>query len=102
MENANCYILFSQKLNKFYVGATNFTVNERIEIHLNKLFGNKSFTAKADDWTIFLSISCNDYSYALRIEKKIKSMKSSIYIRNLKKYPELLIKVIDKTSSPSR
>ena len=54
----------------------------------------KCFTAMTNDWTLFLSISCKDFNHALRLEKKIKSMKSSKYIRNVKLYPELMKKIV--------
>ncbi|MBU2020282.1 MAG: GIY-YIG nuclease family protein, partial [Bacteroidetes bacterium] len=50
----------------------------------------RKFTSKADDWTVFLRIDCKTKEQGLRIEKHIKRMKSSVYISNLKKYPEIL------------
>lgn len=35
---------------------------------------------------------------AMQVEKHIKSMKSRIYIENLKRYPEMIIKLIEKYS----
>jgi hypothetical protein len=32
------------------------------------------------------------------VERKIKSMKSSIYIQNLKKYPELVQKIVNSAA----
>ena len=89
-----CYILFSVKLDKFYIGATQEDIEVRIIKHNLKLYGNHRFTAQADNWELFLFIPTNDYSMAIRIERKIKSMKSSKYIENLKKYPELLEKLV--------
>jgi putative endonuclease len=40
-----------------------------------------------------------DYAHAIRMERKIKSMKSKAFIQNLKKYPELRQKTIDTTST---
>ncbi len=85
-----CYILFSEKIQKFYVGATKDDVQHRIEKHNAKFYGTRKFTAVADDWNLFLFIPAKDYSQALRIEKKIKSMKSSKFIRNLKENEELV------------
>jgi len=45
-------------------------------------------------------IPAKDYNHAIRIEKKIKSMKSSIYIRNISNYPELLEKLVRSTLNP--
>ena len=84
-------------MNKFYIGATQEVIEARILKHNLKLYGNHRFTATAEDWQLFLFIPANDYSMAIRIERKIKSMKSSKYIENLKKYPELLEKLVNIT-----
>jgi len=96
--NAYCYIIFSKNLGKFYVGACQGNVKDRMQKHNNHAYGLHRFTAKANDWEHFLTILAKNYAHATRIEKHIKSMKSSRYIRNLKKYPELVEKVIQKTS----
>ncbi len=54
-----------------------------------------SFTSKADDWDEFFVIPDLSKHQARSIEKHIKAMKSSTYIRNLKKYPELVQKLKD-------
>ena len=92
-----CYILHSDKLDKFYTGACNGSLESRIEKHNNHSYGNHRFTAVANDWQLFLSIETTNYSHAIRLEKKIKSMKSSKYIMNLKKYPELIQKIYNQT-----
>ncbi len=92
-----CYIIFSNKLNKFYIGATQEDVSIRIEKHNQSAYGQQRFTAVADDWTLFLFIAANDYTHAIRLERKIKSMKSVKYIRNLLKYPELLDLLVSST-----
>src|SRR5690554_4649837 len=74
--SAACYILFSKALDKFYVGATNDSVQNRLEKHNKHLYGNHRYTAVATDWIIFLAIETNDYPHAIRMERKIKSMKS--------------------------
>ncbi len=53
----------------------------------------RKFTAKADDWELFLRISCTDKEQGLKIEKHIKKMKSKIYIENLRRYPEMIEKL---------
>ena len=87
------YILHSTKLDRFYIGETaDFKI--RKNFHDNAL-PNK-FTAKAKDWTLFLTIECIEKKQALAIERHIKKMKSAVYIRNLKKYPEMKKKLLDK------
>jgi len=41
-------------------------------------------------------MECENKTQALAIEKHIKSMKSKIYIENLKKYPEMVTKLLIK------
>ncbi|MBN8703358.1 MAG: GIY-YIG nuclease family protein [Bacteroidetes bacterium] len=89
----SCYIIFSKKLNRFYTGATQDSVDVRITKHNNHFYGNSHFTAKASDWELFLYIECNTFNQALKIEKHIKKMKSAQYIKNLKSYPELVTKL---------
>lgn len=43
------YILYSASLNKFYIGFTESSVEERLRKHLSNHSG---FTGKAKDWTI--------------------------------------------------
>ena len=68
------YILYSKILNKFYIGQTH-DLNERIFMHIEKQFED-SFTAKANDWELFHSITCKSRTQAMKIESHIKKMKS--------------------------
>ncbi|MCP9769307.1 GIY-YIG nuclease family protein, partial [Lacihabitans sp. LS3-19] len=51
------------------------------------------------DWNLFLKIPTDNYAHAIRLERKIKSMKSSKYISNLKKYPDLITKILEETKN---
>ena len=93
---ASIYILFSQKADKFYIGYSK-DLGQRIEYHKMKEFG-RSYTAKYDDWELYLEISGISITAAKKIESHIKRMKSKIYIANLKKYPEIIKKLIEKYS----
>jgi putative endonuclease len=88
------YILYSLKLNKYYIGQT-IDLPERIVLHGTKYFKN-SFTAKADDWTLIFSLECESREEALFIEKYIKRMKSRKYIENLIRKPEYSQKLLQK------
>ena len=88
-----CYILYSKSSNRYYVGYTS-DIEERIKLHNNGHFGGKSYTYKASDWDIFLLISCETIEQAVFIESRIKKMKSKKYIENLKKYPEMIEKIL--------
>ena len=88
------YILFSEKLSKFYIGMTsNFDV--RLEFHLNDEQKRK-FTHNAGDWVLIHKIETETKELSLKIENHIKSMKSKIYIQNLVQYPEISKKLIAK------
>ena len=91
-----CYIIYSEKLNRFYIGICQDDLKERIVKHNNHTYGNHRFTAKASDWVLFLSIDCESYSQAVKIEKHIKAMKRSVYIKNLINYPNVIIKLKEK------
>jgi putative endonuclease len=56
----------------------------------------KSFTAKADDWELYLSITDLDYQQARLIELHIKKMKSTKYIKDLIKYPQIIEKLKER------
>ena len=84
------YILFSKKLNRFYIGYTS-DLETRMEFHRNS--ETSKFTHNASDWEIFFEIDCENKNQGLAIEKHIKSMKSKIYIENLTKYPEMIEKL---------
>ena len=85
------YILFSNKLNQFYIGSCK-DLSERITEHVKKIF-TKCFTSKTDDWVLYLSITDLNYQQARLIELHIKRMKSTKYIKDLIKYPQLIEKL---------
>ena len=88
-----CYILYSKSINRYYIGYTS-DIEERIRLHTNGHFGKKSFTYRVSDWEIFLIIQCESIEQAVFIESRIKKMKSKKYIENLKKYPEMIEKIL--------
>jgi putative endonuclease len=87
---AVCYILYSTKLKRFYIGASQGLAEDRLQKHNDKNYGSQKYTAKAEDWKIVFEIRCNSFVQAKSIERHIKSMKSKIYINNLQKYPEMV------------
>jgi len=93
-----CYIIHSDSVNSFYIGATNGEVEQRVLKHNSGHYGSKSFTSKASDWKMFLELKAVDYPHAIRMEKHIKKMKSKVFIQNLKKYPELRKKLFQRTT----
>ncbi len=91
---AALYILFSEKLNKFYTGSCK-DLQQRLQSHINKSFIN-AFTINSDDWTLYFSCNDLDYKQARNIESHIKKMKSKVYIENLAKYPEIIERLKEK------
>ena len=88
------YIIFSEKLNRFYIGYSS-DLEVRFDFHLNDEQTRK-YTYKAEDWKLFFKIECTSKQQALSIEKHIKKMKSKTYIDNLLKYPEIAQKLLEK------
>ena len=91
---ATVYILYSCKLDRFYTGSC-LNLEIRLEEHMNKEFID-GFTSKANDWELFFSMDNLSYNQARQIELHIKRMKSKKYIYDLKKYKEIVNKLIDK------
>jgi len=81
------YILFSEKLNRFYTGSTS---DIDIRLHLHKNAPVNKYTHRANDWILLFSIYCDNKSQMLSIEKHIKN---KTYIENLIKYPEMVLKL---------
>jgi len=72
--------LFSQSLDKYYVGSTSLELNQRLRRHLSD---HKGFTAKAKDWVIVYSEAFEDVSEARKRELQIKKWKSRTLIERL-------------------
>ena len=88
---AYLYILYSEKLDRFYTGSC-LEYNARLIDH-QTFVDPTSFTAKANDWMEFLLIDNLSYKQARKMEHHIKQMKSAKYIVNLKKHPEIIEKL---------
>ena len=88
------YILFSPTGNTFYIGETE-NLERRLNEHNNHLFSG-SQTTRFSDWEVFLQIECFDRRQARKVEDHIKRMKSTVYILNLKKYPQIIANLILK------
>ncbi len=89
------YILQSHKLNRFYIGET-VNLENRLQQHYDKTYGKNKYTAKADDWVVYFSITCSSKNQAKAIERHIKKMKSKVYIQNLKNNPSLITELLAK------
>ncbi len=91
---ASVYILFSNKLDRFYTGSC-LDLSYRINQHLNKEF-IKIFTAKTDDWELYFFMDDLQYEQCRHVERHIKNMKSKKYITNLKLHPAIAIRLKEK------
>jgi len=89
----SCYVIYSPSLDRYYIGYTE-NIEERINLHNTGHFGGQSFTHRASDWMLYFLIPCTSINQAVYIESRIKKMKSKIYIENLKKYPEMVEKLL--------
>ena len=94
---ASTYILYSISKDSFYIGFTTENVELRIIRH-NTDYYNDKYTALGKPWELFLQIPCDSEKQARNIEAHIKAMKSKKYIENLKKYPDIIRKLIIKYS----
>ncbi|HLV24380.1 MAG TPA: GIY-YIG nuclease family protein [Moheibacter sp.] len=74
------YILFSNSLDKIYIGHTCEAIQERLRKHIS---GHSGFTSKAKDWELVYSENFENKSDAYKREKEIKNRKSKIRIKKL-------------------
>ena len=74
------YILYSASLDKYYLGHTSDTLEERLRRHLSN---HKGFTSKAKDWLVVYKEEFADKSQAYRRELEVKSWKSKKRIAEL-------------------
>ena len=74
------YILYSDTLNKFYVGHTGDDINERLRRHLADHHG---FTSTAKDWSVVYTEEYKSKDEAYRRERVIKGWKSKKMIQQL-------------------
>ena len=74
-----CYILYSQTLDKYYIGHTK-DLTSRLQKHLTN---HKGFTGKVADWELVYFEKFDDKSEAYARERMIKKRKSRKYIERL-------------------
>jgi len=91
-----CYLLYSHALDRFYIGSTILSPEDRLENHLAEYYGKSKYTAKAKDWELFYYIECETKAQAAKIEQHLKRMRNRTYYKNLKKYPEITQKLLER------
>lgn len=67
------YILYSQSLDRYYVGSTRGDLEGRLYRHLIK---HRGYTSRAKDWTIVYREVYANYEDALQREIEVKRWKS--------------------------
>ncbi len=90
---AYTYILFSKKLDRYYIGSTQLMPEDRLKQHLSKIYGNSKFTAKANDWKIRFAVECPTIHVARKIEAHLKKMKNRKYLEWLFDNPQAVDKI---------
>ena len=71
------YIIRSKSIDRFYIGYTSLSMDERLSYHNYK---NKGYTGKANDWKVVWVIEYESKSKAMTEEKKIKKRGASRYL----------------------
>ena len=78
--NATFYILYSQTLDRYYVGHTEDEMGERLRRHLSD---HRGFTAKAKDWQLVHTEAYPTKREAYARERQVKAWKSRAKIEKL-------------------
>ncbi len=73
------YILYSQKLDKYYIGSTQ-DLDDRLRKHNSN---HKGFTGKIGDWEIVYFEIFDSKSLAYARERQVKKWKSRIAVQKL-------------------
>ena len=76
----HCYILYSSKLDRYYVGST-ADLQRRMQQHNSRK--RHHYTSNANDWQLKYNEALPTRAQAQRRERQIKGMKSRAYIERL-------------------
>ncbi len=82
------YILFSKKLNRYYVGTTDDIEKRLLEHNLARY--KSSFTSKGIPWELKLAFEAQSSKQAYALERFIKRMKSKKFIEKVIINPKIL------------
>ncbi len=83
MRGTYVYILYSEKIDRYYVGVSK-DPDKRLRYHnLGKGGGKRCFTKRTGDWRIVWKCKFGDIRTAKKVETKIKKQKSRRYIEDL-------------------
>jgi putative endonuclease len=87
------YIIYSEKLDKFYIGKSENYL-QRILFHNSD--ENEKWSKAGRPWTNFLLIPCVSFKQAGKIERYIKAQKSKKYILALKERPDYIANLLQR------
>ncbi len=74
------YIIYSTKLNRYYIGTTD-DINRRLNEH-NIGFYEKAFTFKGVSWELKLAYKCSSSVKAYQLERFIKKQNQEFLLKN--------------------
>lgn len=80
MNRFTVYIIYSAKLDKYYIGFTSGEIGERLRRHNG---ASRNFTGKANDWEVKYYEEFDEKGKALKREKEIKALKSRRLIEEM-------------------
>ncbi len=80
MEHHFVYILYSSKIDKYYVGYSE-SPDKRLDFHNSAL--NKIWTRRGQPWELKTTVLFDSSIKALSVERKIKKLKSRSVIENI-------------------
>ncbi|MCT8340205.1 GIY-YIG nuclease family protein [Flavobacteriaceae bacterium TK19130] len=78
--DSTVYILYSEKLDRFYIGHTAEKISERVRKHNSN---HKGYTGKANDWELKYQEAFPSKKEAYSRERQIKAKKSRKFIEEL-------------------
>jgi putative endonuclease len=88
------YIIYSKKLDRYYIGTTD-KVEVRLREH-NSGFYNDSYTVKGIPWELNLNFECESSEKAYKLEKFLKRMKSRVFLEKVIVDPDILLDIQNK------
>tara|TARA_R100000951_G_scaffold111635_1_gene110904 strand:- start:79 stop:339 length:261 start_codon:yes stop_codon:yes gene_type:complete len=71
--NHYLYIIYSTKINKYYIG---YSTDPQRRLKEHNSIQNKNWTQRGSPWELKVSISYNTESTAKKAEKRLKNLKS--------------------------
>ena len=74
------YIIYSESINRYYVGSTSQTIDERLRRHNS---AHKGFTGRAFDWELKYIENHDSKKDSLILEQKIKKRGAGRFLKDI-------------------